>query len=624
MKKQSLAPHPRLFVTRQATESLKQEPAEPFGKACRTAVLAQAQRFARMPELQYPRNIHNEHLIRAREVQGRIVTLLTAWEMTGKARYRSAAVDYVRMMGAWDGWSWITWRNGDTHPESIFDLSYGENSATLAIAFDWLHATLSPEEKKLFVSIAKRWSFAAGRKHGRPGRAWWYGSSSSNWNTVCAGGLGMLALAMYEEVPAAKKLLPLMEASIKPFFDHLKVSDGAWPEGIGYWNYGMYYGFMYLLSCESATGKKHPAFRIPQFKKTLAFPIEFCPNGVGCSFGDVNHWAPMPLHLAVARRVGVKGTVSALRRLAAKNPPSAKTMGPGWPTAAYWCLFFGDEPVKQSGKRAPVTKLYRGQDWGVLSDDLLAPTRAMTVRGGTTKVPHGHLDLLSFHCVVGSESMITNLAPAEYLDTTFSPRRWDLFEMRPDAKNTIFVNGVGILPDSSCTRTEFLRTKGASAIRMDVSEAFGTMRDGKVADFAGRVILFVRDTYWIVVDRVAAKQLARLESRMHSLAQVKTGKGRAALKRGKESLRITCASTQPSTLVMAAGAPTTTRIEAATMLRWMTDKIHAETVHAAVLNPGTESRGVEVVQEGKTIVVEVTGKDGRDRFVLTPALKFKK
>jgi len=282
----------------------------------------------------------------------------------------------------------------------------------------------------------------------------------------------------------------------------------------------------------------------------------------------------MPLHLAVAYRIGDGKLVNALKYLASKKMPDSRKIPAGWPINPQWCLFYRKNKGRAVLRKEPVSRLYKGQQWGVFSDDLVSPTRAMTIRGGTTKVPHGHLDLLSFHCVVGNQSMITNLSPAEYLDTTFSPRRWDIFEMRPDSKNTIFINGVGVVPDSALHKTVFIKRPSADAIRMDATNAFGLMRDGKMADFAGRLIIFVRKKYWIIIDKVKVAHFARIESRMHTFADVKMGKDACCLKRGKEKLSITYASSVPSVLTKAAGAPTTPSSVPATMLRRITKKLH--------------------------------------------------
>ena len=180
-----LHPHPRLFVGPEEQLRTTAEPSLPFLQRAAAWVVDRAEEWSRVPDLTYRRNTHNEFLGRAREVQTRVVTLLTRWQQTQDERFRRAVLDHIGMMGEWECWSWISWRRDDYRPEAIYDLSYGENSATLAIAYDWLFDTLSAEEKELCLGIALKWSFASATVHLEPGNcAWWYGRPDSNWNTV--------------------------------------------------------------------------------------------------------------------------------------------------------------------------------------------------------------------------------------------------------------------------------------------------------------------------------------------------------------------------------------------------------------------------------------------------------
>src|SRR5436190_1992192 len=81
-------------------------------------------------------------------------------------------------------------------------------------------------------------------RNGGKTQDWYYKKPDTNWNTVCNGGAGMLALALYEYCPEAARVLELVEQGVAPYFESMS-ADGGWPEGIGYWNYGMRYGFMY-------------------------------------------------------------------------------------------------------------------------------------------------------------------------------------------------------------------------------------------------------------------------------------------------------------------------------------------------------------------------------------------
>jgi hypothetical protein len=117
---------------------------------------------------------HNAHLVRARQAQTRVVSLLVRYGMTGERRYREAAIEYLRDIAGWEYWSWITWREGNADPNAIFDLSYGENAATLALAYDWLAAELSTEERALIVDTARTRAFLPYlARNGVPGEEQW-------------------------------------------------------------------------------------------------------------------------------------------------------------------------------------------------------------------------------------------------------------------------------------------------------------------------------------------------------------------------------------------------------------------------------------------------------------------
>ncbi len=611
-----LAAHPRLFIGPTELKKLNQEPAMPFLIACNGWVKKMAARWALIPPLKYRRNTHNEHLGRAREVQTRVVTLLARWQQTGKERFRTAVLEHVRMMGDWDCWSWITWRRGDFAPDAIFDLSYGENAATLAMAYDWLFDTLTAAEKDFFLAVANHWVFPAGDKFCRKDGASWYCRPDSNWNTVCAGGLGMLCLSMYEEVPLARRILPRVERSFKPYMEHLNETDGAWPEGTGYWNYGMHYAFIYLRSWEHALGKRHPLLKLRGARQTLSFPLDFCPNAQPCSFGDVNHWGPQPSHYDVARELGEKQVIQGIdgRLTGLTNP------GGGRAAAALWLLLHDGRPALPRKPKRCGAKLYKGLDWGIIADHMPHPELYMSIRGGTTEVPHGHNDLLSCNVVVGSEKLIANVGNREYLDTTFSSRRYELPDINAQYKNTIMLNGVGIAHGAALQQTEVIKGTGWEGVRLVATEAMGYGRDGPAAKFCGRAALLLDDAAFLIVDRVQTRHPARVESRLHSYAEVRTFKAGALLKGAKESLRISYAANVPPVLASASTAPTTPTAPPATMLRWCTEKLHKDMVLVTLLTPGRRRAKVGVEYVDTRIRISVETADRRQTVKLKPSL----
>lgn len=610
MQQTRLTPHPRLYVGEREFARLREPLRLPFLRAAAEQTRQMAEEFVRSAEVEYDATTHNAHLIRARRMQTRVVTLLTEWKRSGDSRFRAAAMRHLDAMSRWECWSWITWRKGNVDPSAIYDLSYGENSTTLAIAYDWLHGSFSAEEKQLLVGMARRWSVASLQEHGHKGKAWWFGQAQSNWNAVCAGGGGMLMLAMLEELPEAAAILGRMEDSVAPYMKQLDRTHGAWPEGIHYWNYGMRYAFMYLLSHERATGQRHPLLRSPNVRRTLEFPLDFCPNGVPCSFGDENHWQPLPFHYAAAQRLGCEAVIAGMDDLLLKAALDCRDES--WPSSAELLLLHPRRAAAAAGSRRHVVRVYGGLDWSVMADRQPRPRACLTIRGGTTEVEHGHRDLLSFHCVVGDEALISNVGVSEYLDTTFSPRRDELFETAPPSKNTIMINGVGIARPAT-VRTRAVNGPGFRGIRLEATEAMGGMRDGAAASFCARLFLMLPDGAFVVVDRTVLAHFGRVESRMHTYADAAVGRTGARLRGKRQRMRIAFASDVPAALWTAVNAPTTPG-KGATMLRWCARNLQLEVTLAALLSPGAAPAALALTSKGQGIELHIR-RAGRTRTI---------
>lgn len=612
--------HPRLYVGTKELARLQRPSELPFLTTASAWVAKNASHWAQMPPLTFNPDTHNAHLVRAREVQTRVLTLLARWQQTNNTRYRNAALEYVRIMGSWECWSWLTWRQKNYRPTAIFDLSYGENSATLALAYDLLCDTLTAAEKQLFLDIAIKWPVSSGEVHCRPHAAWWFGKADCNWNTVCAGGLGMLCLALYDDIPLCRRLLPRVEKSFGPFMHNLDKTSGAWPEGTGYWNYGMLYAFMYLLSWENSTGRRHPLMQLQGVRKTLEFPLDFSPNAQPCSFGDGNSWTPLPFHYAVAHRLKAKSTEQGIdARL--QHDPQITCRG-GWASAAGWLLFHDDRLDANKQSKPLGVKLYQGLDWAVLADRQPEPKLYMSIRGGTTMVPHGHCDLMSYNMVVKDEKLIGNEGNAEYLDTTFSSRRYDLPDINAQFKNTILINGVGVFYGAALNSTRVFNHPKVSGVRMEGTAAMGSSRGNEAAiSFCGRLVLLLHNKAFLIIDRAMTKHPARMESRLHTHAKVAMYRQSACLHGKREKLRLAYASTVPGLLVSATTAPTTPTAETARMLRWCTRAIHTDMTLITLAVPGTGSVTVDVKQLGTKLAITAKTRSLRMRLDVSKDLK---
>jgi hypothetical protein len=294
---------PRLCFTAEHYAALQQPAKSTFHKQLLAGVKQKADEYLRQEEIEVDQTGHNWHLVRGFRMQVRLFTLLAQLKQSQDEKYFQAIWRDVERMAHWEYWSWIAWRQGNSAPDAIYDLSYGVNSLTLAFVYDALRKEWNKSQQQLFVDVASQRSFLAYLKHtAPPSQTHWLTNPHSNWNTVCNGGAGVLALALREKCPESKEVIKRVEKGIKPFFQST-APDGGWPEGVGYWNFGMRYGFLYLLSHETATGKTHPLLEFPGTAATLKFPLLFSPREAPCGFGDSNKFGPQPFHLLAARRL---------------------------------------------------------------------------------------------------------------------------------------------------------------------------------------------------------------------------------------------------------------------------------------------------------------------------------
>lgn len=600
-------PHPRLYIGPEEIARARGPMTDPLSRGANRRAAAIAEESVSSTEFPWTPDTHNGHLLRARTAQTWVVTLLLRWIQTREERFRAAALAHVGAMAAWEYWSWIAWRQGDPRPDAIFDLSYGENSATLAIAWDLLHPSLSPAEREIFLQEARRRAFAAFLANAMPGKAsWWPNATNSNWLAVCAGGAGMLALSMLDELPEARTVLERVEEIMPPFLGTLESTGGGWPEGTGYWNYGMRYAFMYHLSRERALGTRDPLLDRGSVRATLSFCLDFSPRGAPCSFGDVNTpWRALPIHIAAAVRAGRADLLPAL----------AATMTGGharetWPNAAETVFLNPGIPKRTSRTRWTGARRYPGIDWVILADRMPGPRVYLSARGGSSKDPHAHLDLLSFHCVVGRERLVSSLGNSEYLDTTFGARRFEIHEIGPASKNGIFVNGVGVRAGSAVS-TRPVRAPDLEGFLMDATDALSHGRPGEPASlaFCGRLFLMVARRFFLILDRTILVHHGRVESRIHTTARAALADGAAVLRGDREALSISFAASRPSGLHTAADAMTRPEGPAPTMLRWCTDALVPDTLAAALLTPGGRPGAVSVrpLDGGFEILVETAG-----------------
>jgi len=615
-----LKAHPRLWVPATTILNLKDKLHTPYLRGTAAQILADADWLVGLKPIAQSEVGTNQQGTRL--IASHLKCLTSAYVLTREPKYREAAMRHLANILTWRQISCEANVNTPADAPMFFCLSYGEHAADIALMYDVFRADITPVEQKVFFDVLDRFYLSQALR-ALQDPPWWVNTSWSNWNGVCAGGMGMLALAFYDDRPEVRQLIPFVETSLAHYFQSYIQNGGGNHEGTGYWNYGMHYAIRYLLSYEQATGKKHPAFDIPELGKSLHFPVDF----TGINFGDNDGWHPTGFYFLMAARVNQPDAAmrAAMFLMNDVPPPTDPSTRSRLTPAASADILYAAETIpsaeimtalkaERTEKKQPMARVYEGLGWAVLMDDSVFPTLRLSARGGSSRIAgHGHLDLLSFKCAVNGQTLIEDQR-GSMPSVAFTGLGHHLYSRSAASKSTLFVDGLGCAEDVACKTTEIVQGDGLLGIRIDAGGVFTPRwRRG----FVGRLCLLVDNAYWLVVDTAPGHAI---ESRFHTYADLETGADWDMLSKGNEHLAMTFAALGQSIMQRTSGMPENTA-EQTKIIRWMSTQRSPESLHVTALNPGREKLSLKVSKDMAGFSIEITGGRPARTIRLTRDLK---
>lgn len=353
----------------------------------------------------------------SRRVLERSQTLGMAYQLTQDVRYRDRL---------WHEMEAVT-QFADWHPVHYLDTA--EMTAAVAIAYDWLYNTWTPEQRQILrtaiVEKGLNTALPFYREH-----KWWT-KVEHNWNQVCNGGIGMGALAVAEDEPAlAGEILQSAIESLPLAMKHY-APDGAWAEGPGYWNYATTYTVYFLASLETATGSEWGLDTIPGFSLAGDFPLYMNgPSGHSFNFADAGDG---PAHGSAMFWLATKFNRNDYAyfelQFAHKSPTALDGLwGTRWNHLDFKLMF------------RPQNKYFRDAEVAVLRS-YETPAFYVGFKAGDNKVNHCHLDCGSFVLDALGKRWVTDLGPDDYnLPGYFGKNRWTYYRLRAEGHNTLVLN----------------------------------------------------------------------------------------------------------------------------------------------------------------------------------------
>lgn len=447
--------HPRLLATAKDFATLRERVAQSpeLGRWLRE-IRNNADEIRRRPPSEYVIPDGKRLLATSRQVKQRVQTLGLVYRLTGEKVYAERLWQELDAAAHFKDWN----------PRHFLDTA--EMTGAFAVAYDWLYADWTPEQRKaLRTAIIEK-----GLNQGLPiyrGKKGW-SRANHNWNQVCNGGLGLGALALGDEEPAlAAEILHSAVESI-PLAMREFAPDGAWGEGPGYWAYATEYNVLFLAALRTALGTDFELAKIPGFDLAAQFPACFTgPSGQTFNYADAGtKWSGTPQMFWLASTFRLPGPAAFQMRYAKEHPRALDLL---W--GADWALHPANpatEPLARYFRKAEVITLRSA--W----DDPKATF--VGFKAGDNRVNHGHLDLGTFVLDALGQRWAVDLGADDYnLPGYFGDKRWDYYRLRAEGHNTLLINpgkGPDQNPEAATKITGFEPGGAAPFAVADLSAAY--------------------------------------------------------------------------------------------------------------------------------------------------------
>ena len=445
--------HPRLFADAAGFAQLKERAgSDELLKLAAEHVRAAADMMLPLPPCQ--RIKEGKRLLGvSRTALYRIATLAMAYRLYGDRAHLDRAVAELRAVCAFEDWN----------PSHFLDV--GEMSLAVAVGYDWLHGDIDEPTRREIAAGLRRNGLDASLK-----KQWWI-RAHNNWGQVCHAGILSAALALAEENPAdaaryvqrAVNCLPLSMKALAP--------NGNYPEGPGYWSYGIHFNVIAIALLEGVLGSDFGLASMPGFRETGFYPdIVTGPSGLTFNYADGGSgrgthpalwWFAKrfdaPDVLRYRELDNFKAYAAQPTQKAAPPPNSSRRGKKGlagghriFPFALFWIKTPQPSgappglPLVWDGK-GPVPIAIQRSSWN--DDEALF----VGLKGGSPSGPHGHMDGGSFVMDTKGVRWAVDLGAESYYgiekrgmnlwSAAQNADRWKIFRLSTWGHNVLMLDG---------------------------------------------------------------------------------------------------------------------------------------------------------------------------------------
>lgn len=383
-----------------------------------------------------------------------------AYIMTGDKKYADHSYKAMEAIAQFPDWN-------PSHYLDVGEMSYG-----VALCYDWMYDAWTPEQRKFIEQTLYKYSLSVTEKayYNQNSYNWWV-MVDHNWNPWVNGSITCAALAVYEAYPELcadliSKAVRAQEYMLKSFYP-----DGAWMEGISYWDGTARFIARMDDSLNTALGTDFNLTKAPAMDKMGTCALNACgPTGYTNPYHDTGNNSKN--NSAVIFWVAKQYNQPDLARIRLKQMNDFSFSG-----SLYDILWFNTDTTP-SKITLPLDSYYRDVELVSMRGSWDSKAAAyVSAHGGYTTVNHHHMDSGNYVIDMLGERFIDDLGSETYSVIEHGTgKRYDYYRIRTEGHNLYVINpsdDVGQLYNNVFSPVEKMQTSNRSAYAvMNLTDAY--------------------------------------------------------------------------------------------------------------------------------------------------------
>ncbi len=418
-------------------------------------------------------------LTNARDLLARIYSLGLTYQIetddTLKTVYFNRAWAELARWAGVDGSGLVTTWN----PSHFLDVA--ELSHAVGVGYDLFFYAMSSNQRDQLASALKTRAFdeALLNQYSNNSEQAWPNAKKSNWNSVCNSGLGIAALAVYDNPITASTAASILTKSLYSIQNSLGSysTAGGWEEGVGYWNYATLYAVSYINALKNSFNSDFGLLSFANFRKSGDFALALTgPTLKVFNYGDTGEYLSAPQLFALSKWNN-KTSLASLQN--AYNDKDTSTN-------IYWFL----KPLEILNRFDSVSlndisdtknAYFPREEIVTLRSSWGSDASYAAMKGGFVGADHGTMNIGTFIYEVYGERFIwqvgqENYALPGYWNFGQTEKRWNYYRTRAEGNNTLVLNasadgGQDVTKSAAVIGTNLTSTTAARAV-LDMTSVY--------------------------------------------------------------------------------------------------------------------------------------------------------